>query len=254
MNTFKLPNSLMMRPIKIALVGAGGTGSALLTELFQMDYLLRNISQHSVYLDIAVFDDDEVSHSNVGRQSFWACDIGNNKAETLVNRFNVHGGLSWTAHRERVSKAHVDQLAKFDVLITCDDKAAVRAELGSAFNQVKRFAETLWLDMGNDKNSGQVVLGHAFDRENKLPNVFDLYPSLSEMVDKDEDSCSHEAALQKQEFGINKKVALEASTLLWKLLRHGEIKHHGAFINMNETSVHPLKIDTQTWAMFGYQS
>lgn len=32
--------------------------------------------------------------------------------------------------------------------------------------------------MGNDKNLGQVVLGHAFERENKLPNVFDLYPSL----------------------------------------------------------------------------
>lgn len=83
-----------------------------------MDYLLRKLSQDSVYLKVSVFDDD-VNHNNVGRQSFWACDIGNNKAETLLNRFNVHGGLSWTAHKERVSKYHVEQLAKFDVLITC---------------------------------------------------------------------------------------------------------------------------------------
>ena len=258
MNTFKINSAWLSRSIDVTLIGAGGTGSAVLTELYQMDYLLCQLSDGAVRLNVTIIDDDMVSTSNVGRQSFWPSDVGLPKAAVLAERFSIHGMAKFKYSVARVGGGDVSYLlSSSDVIITCVDKAAVRAELGKAFEKCNQNKEVLWLDMGNNRNEAQAILGHASVSSSTsmhLPNVYDLYPELDEMVDNDEDSCSHEQALQKQEFGINKRVALEGTGLLWSLLRNGELKHNGVYINMESRNVSPLDISPLSWGLLGYQA
>lgn len=246
---FSLPSSWINRPINICLVGVGGTGSALLTELFQMSFMLHQISEGKVYFNVVVYDDDEVSFANVGRQSFWGHDVGVNKATALVDRFNTFGGINWVAKPCKFSPS-ADML-KYDLLITCTDSAQTRADIGEYAK--KLHSSMLWLDTGNDAYTGQVILGFLGKNIIMLPNVYDLYPSLRTIEDIATDSCSHIEALAKQSYGINKKVALEATCLLWELLRHSKINRHGAFVDVKEGITTPLPIDPVHWAMLGFK-
>ena len=86
-----------------------------------------------------------------------------------------------------------------------------------------------------------------------MPNVFDLYgQSLAQIKDDPTDSCSHQAALSKQDFGVNKSASREAANLLWQLVRHGNIKNHGVYYDLQECETQPLQINKQVWESFGY--
>ena len=90
------------RPIDIALIGAGGTGSQVLSGLARMNQALKALGSSGLH--VRVFDGDSVSASNVGRQLFSPADIGKNKAIVLVTRLNMFFGTSWEAYAFNVSK------------------------------------------------------------------------------------------------------------------------------------------------------
>jgi len=257
MNTFRIPNKWLNKTINIALIGCGGSGSACLTELFQLSFLLNAVSDGQMNFNVTAFDDDKVSYSNIGRQAFYIQDLGECKSTVLIERLNVFGGVNWTAKEEyfKPSKHLVcnNDKDQYDLIITCVDTAKVRVELGEYGRNNN--SDILWLDMGNSDFEAQMVLGHlgSADIENHLPNVYDLYPSLKDIEDIKEDSCSHVEALNKQSYSINKKVVLEATGILWLLLREGVIKRHGSFINLKEGTVMPLDICPTSWSLLGYQ-
>lgn len=199
-----------------------------------------------------MFDPDTVSLANIGRQRFLPCDVGFNKAEVLISRMNNFAGTNWHYANEKYHPSSNDNT--FDILITCVDSPKVRADIGksNALSQPDNHLETLWIDCGNDAHSGNVVLGHLSHGESslRLPNVYDLYPILDSMESNDEPSCSTEEALHRQDYGINRSVAREAANLLWRLIRHGQIEHHGSYIDIKEGTVHPLSIDASIWQTF----
>lgn len=244
--TYTLPQDWLLKPIQIALIGCGGTGSEMFDELYRMHSLLLAVGGEG--LEVVAFDPDTVSPSNIGRQRFWPADIGYNKAEVLVNRVNNFGGTDWTAVEDTFS---VEDYPRFDILITCVDTPELRAEIGT-MKIMPQSDTVLWLDMGNDSHSGNVILGHVAsqDDELRLPNVFDLYPVLASMKGAQEPSCSTAEALNRQDYGINRSVAREGANLIWQLLRHGEINHHGSYIDIRTGVVSPLAIDEAIWASF----
>lgn len=250
---FNTPTHWIDEPVRVLVVGAGGTGSALLSLLAQMDYNLRQLSQDSSYLDLTVCDGDEVSEFNIGRQAFFSADIGMNKAEVLVKRFNQFTSTNWSYSTDYLTPTSLEgYINQFDLVITCVDSASFRFNLGSHFNDIK--TKALWLDCGNCEHSGQIILGHLGKvTNNKIPNLFDLYGTILEsMEDRPEDSCSHESSLSKQDFGVNHTIAIHANNLLWRLMRHGSSDHHGMFINLTCGEVSPLAVDLNVWATFGY--
>ena len=101
--------------ISVALAGCGGTGSQVLVTLARLDTALRGLGGDGLKVDI--FDPDKVSEANAGRQSFYDCDIGRNKAEVLVNRLRMcFPGFEAKAHPVKF-----DQIFDFSILITCVD-------------------------------------------------------------------------------------------------------------------------------------
>lgn len=258
MANLKIPHRWLDKQISIALVGCGGTGGEMLDELFRIDSLLKALGGQGLH--VTAYDPDRVTGANIGRQRFWPCDIGFNKAEVLITRVNSFGNTDW--EYEKVAFDIQEHASSFNMLITCVDKPEVRAEIGRKskehLDSEKDFYRgasdepQFWLDCGNDAFRGNVILGHFYlgDAPQKIPNVYDLYPVLDTMKGNDEPSCSTVAALEKQDYGINRSVAREAANLVWQFLRHGELGHHGSYIDIKAGTVTPLAIDENVWKTF----
>lgn len=251
--TFLLPAHWADRRIRIALIGAGGTGSQLADQLASLQATLSKLGHCG--FDVTVFDGDAVSDSNVSRQRFTQSDIGANKAMLIVHRINAFYGLAWRAIPQHYRIDKKQRYLSFDLVITAVDLASFRAELGRTYSN--EATQALWLDLGNGADSGQVVLGHLGRTAGaglRLPNVFDLYPELASMeaVDREAPSCSTEEAIRRQSWPINRLAALTATELLWSLLRHGRIETHGAFFRLAPMTIQPLVIDPQAWSFLGY--
>lgn len=244
------------RKLDVALVGAGGTGSAMLNKLFQMNQLLTMLNMPT--LNISVFDPDIVSQPNIGRQAFWQADLGLKKSDVLVSRFNAFGGtnmvsLPYAFEADELMNKH------FDLVVTCTDSVTLRQELGE-------FADTyytedtdspiLWLDTGNGSHTGQCVLGTLVQGDDTLilPCVLELYPELLNMKETATPSCSTYEAVQKQSFGINESMAINGSTLIWQLLKEQSITRHGSQIDILSGYTTPIAINEKTWKMMGLKT
>ncbi|MUJ20365.1 PRTRC system ThiF family protein [Aliivibrio fischeri] len=252
--------------IKVVLVGAGGTGSAVLTGLFKLHTTLTRLGSKG--LDVTVYDPKSVSTANIGRQAFWSeKDCGHYKASLLINRINQFGQLNW---KSVIDKFDADDFSfnssaanSFDLLITTVDSAKARFDIGSKLAQYNQTLganqnQKLWLDIGNGKSVGQAVLGSLCngDGVSTLPSPFQLFKNDWENFDDTKQaapSCSTLEAISKQSFMVNDSVAISAlSMILFPLLRNGEIKNHGVFVNLDEATTYPLPISKDSWAMYGF--
>ena len=63
------------RPVKIVIIGAGGTGGNIIPHLYRIAF------SSDRHCKIVICDGDIVERKNLIRQNFAACDIGENKAQ-----------------------------------------------------------------------------------------------------------------------------------------------------------------------------
>ena len=82
-------------PILVNLIGAGGTGSKVLTALMEMNHSLIELGHSG--LQIRLWDDDIVTNANLGRQRFAESETGLYKSVALINRANRFSGTNWKA-------------------------------------------------------------------------------------------------------------------------------------------------------------
>lgn len=252
--TFHIPSSWLEKKLTVVLLGLGGTGSSILTELFQLDGVLKKLGGQGLH--VIAYDGDVVSESNLFRQAFWEFDLGLNKAEVLINRLNQFGGIEWEA-KPKFCNSEILKGMDFDLLITAVDKASVRFEIGNALQGKDKFG--LWLDMGNSEDQSNVILGSISGYDSTgipLPSPYQLFGAQWLEATKNEDdtpSCSTEMAIQRQTFGVNGMTARSASSmLLFPLLRTGKLKHHGLFIDIKMAEITKMNVDPLQWALYGY--
>ena len=69
------------RPVKIVLVGTGGTGGYIVPQLYRLLYALDRP------IRVILCDGDLVEEKNLGRQNFIEADLGKNKAMVLAERY-----------------------------------------------------------------------------------------------------------------------------------------------------------------------
>ncbi len=252
----RLPSDLIRRrPVRILIVGAGGTGSSIAMNLPYLDQAMR-VWGHTSGLDVAMMDADTVSATNCVRQPFSASDIGQNKATVLINRINIFWGLKWTAIPNRFHAHSFErERQEFpDILIGCVDSRDARKAIEQSF--ARALSQTCyWLDLGNNAASGQYVLGQPLNGRNRrkterLRTVSELYPEIVD-TDAGEDplpSCSAVEALDRQEPFINQTLALSALAMLGQLFRYGKLSYHGAFFNARTGQMSALPVDPKLWS------
>jgi len=110
-----------------------------------------------------------------------------------------------------------------------------------------------WLDFGNCRSSGQVVLStlekikqpasELYRPVESLPLVTEEFKELlnSEQID-DTPSCSLAEALTKQDLFINSALANCGASLLWQLFREGILFNRGFFLNLHDFRTQPVKV------------
>lgn len=116
------PDLLSRKAVRILVVGAGGTGSAIVMGLPYLDQAMR-VWGHTHGLEVAIMDADVVSQTNCVRQPFSASDIGQNKATVLINRINLFWGMKWSALPNHFHVRSFDRSHDWcpDLLIGCVD-------------------------------------------------------------------------------------------------------------------------------------
>ncbi len=260
-----------VHPISVALIGAGGSGSQMLSALARINHALRCLGQPG--LDVTVYDPDTVQEPNIGRQLFTSGELGQNKAEALVSRFNRVYGIGWKAC-PRIFDAKNDKFP--NITVTCVDRLDARKEIaaafrkrnitkamideyhrkrgGAAFNEYNENYAFYWLDLGNGQRTGQAILG-----SNRVPQpesseyrTTEYLPVLSEQFRlndiKEEDSgpsCSMAEALSKQDLFINSVLVQTAASLLWSILTDAAIDTRGFFVNLDTYRTAPITIKAE---------
>lgn len=240
-------------PISVCLIGAGGTGSQVLTGLARMSYSLQALG-HAGF-QVSLWDDDIVTEANLGRQLFAPCELGLSKAAALIVRTNRFFGTGWKA----VEKPFTAQTAhRAAIYISCVDTADARFSIAEALKPINRNSQyadfpRYWMDFGNAKHTGQVILStignikqpdsEMYIPVENLPFVTEEFSELLQNSAKDDTpSCSLAEALEKQDLFINSALAQMGCSLLWQMLRSGILFTRGAFLNISTLSMQGLKI------------
>lgn len=247
-------------PITVNLIGAGGTGSKVLTSLMEMNHSLVALGHAGLY--VRLWDDDRVTNANLGRQRFAPCEVGLYKSVTLINRVNRFMGSNWKAETVKFERDCFGKLpnnAKASIYITCTDSVRSRFEIAEILNQLgnvrhHRDEPKYWMDFGNSQYTGQVILStiteikqpnsEKFETVASLPFVTEEFGELlrqSEIAD-DTPSCSLAEALEKQDLFINSALAQMGCSLLWNLFRYGMTDNRGFFLNLKNFHSQPLKV------------
>jgi PRTRC genetic system ThiF family protein len=251
-----LPRDLIgQRVLRVLVVGAGGTGSAIVMGLPYLDQAMR-VWGRPGGLEVVMMDADAVSETNCVRQPFSICDIGQNKATVLINRINLFWGTRWRAEPANFNERTLDRAndTSIDLLIACVDTRAARSTIERALTKTRN-RTAYWLDLGNNAASGQFILGQPLNARNRrkaarLRTVSELYPEIID-AEAGEDplpSCSAVEALDRQEPFINQTLAASALAMLARLFRYGKLTHHGGFFNAQSGLMSPLPVDPKLWS------
>ena len=257
METHRIHPELLERLVRVLVVGCGGTGSAVVAGL---PYLHQSLVArgHPGGLHVTVVDGDAISPTNCVRQPFARSEIGLNKAIVLVNRLNLFWGLKWEAvpvHLRAgtfISRSYSGDDLRAHIVVGCVDTRAARAAIRDAVG--KWSTVSYWLDLGNNADSGQFILGEPLNERNRraklrLRCAAELFPEIVDpnLDNYGEPSCSAVEALERQSPFVNSTLAQHALALLAQLFRYGEVSYHGGFINLATGASSVLRIDPQSW-------
>ena len=257
METHKIHEELLRRQVRVLVVGCGGTGSAIAGELPFLHHAML-ASGHPGGLHVTLMDGDTISSTNCVRQPFSRSEIGLYKAVVLVNRINIFWGLNWEAvpapltDRNALSPSYENGSRRTHIVIGCVDTRAARAVIRDATNNYS--SVDYWLDMGNNADSGQFILGEPLNQINRrartrLRTVAEWFPEIVD-ASRDNDglpSCSAAEAIERQEPFLNQTLAQHALALLARLFRYGMTSYYGGFINLATGGCAPLSVEPRFW-------
>jgi len=246
-------------PITVNLIGAGGTGSKVLTALMEMNHSLVALGHAG--LTVRLWDDDRITSANLGRQRFAQSELGLYKSVALINRANRFMGTNWKAESVKFEKDNFGKLpsnAKATIYITCTDSVRSRFEIAdilkSSNQRHHRDDAKYWMDFGNSQYTGQVILStvgeieqpnsEKFETVASLPFVTDEFGDLLHQSELQDDipSCSLAEALEKQDLFINSALAQMGCSLLWNLFREGMTANRGFFLNLKDFRSQPIAV------------
>ena len=241
-------------PISVCLIGAGGTGSQVLTGLARMSHSLQQLG-HAGF-QVSLWDDDVITDANRGRQLFAECEVGLSKAKALITRTNRFFGTAWKAIEKPFTSNTA--MSRNAIYISCVDTAAARFGIAEVLKDLdlsthRTDTPRYWMDFGNSRDTGQVILStigsikqpvsEKFTPVGSLPQVTQEFAELLRQGDTENlPSCSLAEALEKQDLFMNSVLAQMGCSLLWQLLRQGLTTERGFFVNLANFRSQPLAV------------
>ena len=152
--TLEVSNS--QRVPAVIIVGCGGTGG------FVADGLARMLPRDK---GLVLIDMDTVEERNLNRQSFTAADVGLFKSEALAKRL---AGKYQRPIQYSVLPVGAGELPK-GIIVGCLDNGPARQAIADHLHDGQ-----WWVDSGNGRNFGQVLLGNSTTEKLRPSFVADL--------------------------------------------------------------------------------
>jgi hypothetical protein len=140
----------------VIVVGCGGTGG------FVADGLARLLPQD---INLVLIDMDTVEERNLNRQSFTAADVGLFKSEALAKRL---AGKYQRPIQYSVLPVGDGNLPR-GIVIGCVDNGPARQAIADHLHDGQ-----WWVDSGNGRNFGQVLLGNSTTEKLRTSFIADL--------------------------------------------------------------------------------
>lgn len=240
-------------PINFNVIGIGATGAEFCRRLAQICQILKTMN---IDTSVTLWDGDRVEENNIGKQIFSIHDIGVNKAEVMAYRINSFYGFKWSHTPEFWNPSLLMDKGAFystcQIICGAVDSWETRVKLNKYFRNKIGY----YLDMGNDRFTGQAILGVGTDiipkgpKDNVtiLPSVTEIFKDHVSKKTDEEPSCSVLESIHRQDLMINPMIANLGANIIWNLLFRKVILTHGYFLNINDTmltelNVKPWKLD-----------
>lgn len=226
--------------IRVAVIGAGGTGSYVMQSLAKMNLAVKELVAGSKGIHVTCYDDDLISESNVVRQLYSKSDINDPKAEILTQRINQFYNYDWDYIVGKFEERHGNANDDFHIVCVCVDSMESRKKIYKNLENSNTYSDgTYCFDFGNGKNFGQIIM-KVYDRQKTEIDFPDWFWKTKD--NNTEPSCSIAQSLQKQSMFINPIIANYGCQLIFDLLTSTTITKKGLFINLDNYNVKELKI------------
>ena len=156
------------RPVKIVMLGAGGTGGHIAPHLYRLLYALERPVR------FIICDGDIVEEKNLVRQNFTPADLGENKAKVLAERYSSVFGMETEYVPEFIESGDrllsmlrtqtfstgpcwsSPTIKELVILIGAVDNNKSRKLCHEVFYKLD---DLIYIDSGNGMHTGQIVCG-----------------------------------------------------------------------------------------------
>lgn len=248
--------------VVILLVGCGGTGSHCAHILAQLAGWAK-----SVGLDLRLYfiDPDTIEPKNLIRQNFCPAEVGYPKAFSLAWRYSAAFGLAITPVVEPFSAELLNRYAPryapqgtLTLIVGAVDNVCARRDIAEAVTEWLQSNRAgghrlWWLDCGNERDSGQLLIGNSLEPEpllsplgycTHLPLPHIQEPSLlAEREGPPVDlSCAELTVLEEQSAMINRLMAGWAGVYLYRLLQSRDLTMQATWLNLATGRVRSVPI------------
>lgn len=221
------------RPVKVVMLGAGGTGAHIAPHLYRLLYALDRP------VKFIICDGDKVEPKNLVRQNFTQADLGENKARVIAERYSDVFGLETsyiprfiedTGQLEELLRPQVFQEYQTGdkwvseseqvILIGAVDNNRSRKLCHEVFLKAK---ELIYIDSGNGEYTGQIVCGIRRAGKTIYKPVGMLYPEVNTPEDlfPTEVSCAEASVSAPQTIVANLMAATAVVTMIYNILVMG---------------------------------
>ncbi|MGB7070627.1 MAG: ThiF family adenylyltransferase [Pyrinomonadaceae bacterium] len=247
--------------VRFIVVGAGGTGSFVIPAIARLIYELKQ--QQNKSAEMLIVDPDIVETNNIPRSNFCFAEVGRYKAQTLAERVSMAWGIETSFSCEKFDpekhlKSSNSDYRNLTIIVGCVDNYMARREMHRALDEFRSYGDqsrVWWIDGGNGKASGQVLLGSTTKPLKPeqyftgtsicraLPSPSLQHPDLlqpEKIETKSDESCPERVRLGEQGLNINQRVAIEMVEILSSLLLTRDLRRFAVYFELESGTTKSL--------------
>jgi hypothetical protein len=233
-------------PVKIVMLGAGGTGAHIAPHLYRLLYSLKRHTR------VIIADGDAAEEKNLVRQNFSFADIGVNKAKAIAERYASAFGMEAEYIPDFIEDADILRALVAPEELRNPDTGRLTYEtvilIGAVDNNKSRklchevfitSRDLVYIDSGNGEYTGQIVCGVRRGGRTLQKPIGVLYPDVLEPTDKypSELSCAEAAISAPQTITANVTAASIVTGILYNITALGECDVRSAAFSTKTANV-----------------
>jgi PRTRC genetic system ThiF family protein len=238
------------KPVKIIMLGAGGTGGHVAPHLYRLLHALER------YTKVIVCDGDIVEEKNLVRQNFISADLGRNKAQVLAERYASAFGLEISYIPDFIEDENrLAELVNPEIYLPSPysyrEKEGISILLGCVDNNrsrqlchqiFKSSRNLIYIDSGNGEHTGQVVCGIRRKGKTYYKPIGDVYPDVLLETDKfpTQLSCAEAAVSAPQSIVANIMAGTAVVSYLYNILVLGSIETRSVTFSTKTVNLKPV--------------